>query len=135
MREIKFRAKPIEMEDWVYGFGVMTVEYVDGSFSYHLYSNGGDYVVDPETVGQYPEIKDKNGVEIFEGDIVIREIFARGAYNEDFIGEVKMYEGRWWIDNGNDAVPLWTEIEELSILGNIYQNPELLNSQSYKSQA
>lgn len=137
MREIMFRGKRIDNGEWVYGYygeltdGEITNSYImtnTFSFTPNKYIYFTDNLVKSETVGQYTEVKDKKGVEIFEGDIIIREIYVSGTRNEDFMGEVKMYEGRWWIDNGQDAVPLWTEIEELSILGNIYQNPELLNS-------
>ncbi|MFJ5564808.1 YopX family protein [Lysinibacillus xylanilyticus] len=75
---------------------------------------------------QFTGLKDKNGKEIYEGDVVIREMISGFSINEDFIGEVKMNECRWWIDNGQDAIPLWDEVDELKIIGNIYENPELL---------
>ncbi|MCM3241303.1 YopX family protein [Cytobacillus oceanisediminis] len=74
---------------------------------------------------QYTGLKDKNGKEIFEGDIVERNVLAFGEVRT-FIGQVKMFECAWWIDTESAAVPLWDEMHELKIIGNIYENPELL---------
>lgn len=79
-------------------------------------------------------LKDKNGKEIFEGDIVRTTRFLGRAdeiggfyeYDKEFIGIVKQLEGFWVIDTGSDAVCLWTEIEENEIIGNIYENKEFL---------
>ncbi|HFH6995391.1 TPA: YopX family protein [Streptococcus agalactiae] len=68
---------------------------------------------------------DKNGVEIFDGDIVLTTRLIDYTY-KDFKGVVKMLEGCWLIDTGTDAVYLWSEIEENEVVGNIYQNSELL---------
>ena len=77
---------------------------------------------------------DKSGKEIFEGDIVkTTRFFGRAdevggfyEYDKELIGIVKVLEGAWVIDTGNDAVPLWTEIEENEVVGNIHEQPELL---------
>lgn len=79
-------------------------------------------------------LKDKNGVEIFEGDIVKTTRFLGRSdevggfyeYDKEFIGIVKYLEGAWLIDTGNDAVHLWTEIEENEVIGNVYEQPEYL---------
>lgn len=68
--------------------------------------------------------------EIFEGDIVkTTRFFGRAdevggfyEYDKEIIGIVKQLEGAWVIDTGNDAVLLWTEIEENEVIGNIYEN-------------
>lgn len=70
---------------------------------------------------------DKNGVEIFDGDIVLTTRLIDYTY-KNFKGVVKMLEGRWLIDTGKDVVDLWTEADENEAIGNIYQNSELLES-------
>ena len=77
---------------------------------------------------------DKNGKEIFDGDIVRTTRFLGRAdeiggfyeYEKDYVGVVKVLEGSWVIDTGIVAVRLWSEIDESEVLGNIYENKDIL---------
>jgi uncharacterized phage protein (TIGR01671 family) len=120
--EVKYRAKVLNSKSWIY----RQPFHIRGTW--YMYNSLWDKVpINYKTLGQFTELKDKNGREIYSGDISKREIFAFGEIRT-FVGEVKMYEGCWWIDSGTAAVLLWNEMQELEVIGNIYDNPELVQS-------
>ncbi|VKM96611.1 phage protein [Streptococcus pneumoniae] len=73
---------------------------------------------------------DRNGKEIFEGDVVRQVRTQPTTENEVIIGVVTMIEGAWLIMNDNEqlASKLWSETDENEIIGNIYENKELLDA-------
>lgn len=101
--------------------------------------DGITYMVSAEdlVLMQSTGLVDKNGKEIFDGDIVRTTRFLGRAdeiggfyeYEKDYVGVVKVLEGSWVIDTGIVAVRLWSEIDESEVLGNIYENPELLEDE------
>ncbi|AYA77390.1 hypothetical protein DOE78_19110 [Bacillus sp. Y1] len=70
------------------------------------------------TLLQFTGLTDKNGVEIYEGDIVQHGIFRR---------KIIFQLCGFWLERSNGSkMPLWCEPKEVEVIGNIYENPELL---------
>ena len=143
MREIKFRGKDKNTGKWVYGFYLEQDTYSMGSkntkkdllikdagviVQNSKYDSGT--VIDKETLGQYTGLKDKNGNEIYEGDIV----FIKGETKLlDITGKVEYSNilAQFIITNTgsivNEAEPLGDyEEEDIEVIGNEFDNPELL---------
>ncbi len=83
-----------------------------------------DEIVLMESTGLF----DKNNKEIFEGDVVRQVRTQPTTENETITGVVTMIEGAWLIMNDNEQLAsyLWSETDENEIIGNIYENPDLL---------
>lgn len=134
-REIKFRGKRIDSDEWVYGylyFGFnCTDEYVPFiSWKDSSYLGGiGEEEINIKTIGQYTELHDKNGKEIYEGNIVKvnNEIIAKVIWDNDYLGYFLYANEENSIDSfENGEQPLYDYLDSIEVIGNIYDNPELL---------
>lgn len=130
MREILFRGKRKDNGKWIEGSFVVAA---DRYYIYELVVNElVDFEVDPETVGQYTGLEDKNGNKIFEGDII--------EYVEpDFQQKMRAYV-RYGGFSGNypafdigdhdfdcNGLQLICEEGIAKILGNKFDDPKLLH--------
>ena len=137
MREILFRGKQINTGKWVEGYFVEQdnpryYSYIIGSFIAEVDDRHTDvvhssiYNVGPETVVQYTGLTDKNGMKIFEGDIVKTEseLFCNcGIGTIEFLKDWCIWYISGDVQNGLGDIANGGEIE---VIGNIHDDPELL---------
>lgn len=126
MREILFRGKRTDNGKWAEGFPI-------------IYSNGicvicNEFVrnenVISETVGQYTGLTDKNGKKIFEGDIVSQTYYLNdsvGVVTRN--GKVKFKHSAFGIYEKGCHWSIEADQKHREIVGNIHDNPELLEEE------
>ena len=127
MREILFRGKclgRLHKKGFVYGsLGVIDTDLV-AIYQCKEFTEDVKFIVDIGTVGQYTGLTDKNGTKIFEGDIVKGN---KDIFTKDLIFTVVFDEYcRWMIVSTYGHYLLARNHEDVEIIGNIYDNPELL---------
>lgn len=147
MREIKFRGKDIVTNEWRYGDLRQRIACCPSII--HDYNNNGkiDYAETPvhrDSVGQFTGLHDKNGKEIYEGDILLLpantkvEAYEKGDFVDDrFVrrfavvwakqcqgyGLCLPYEAKY---DAPDVVGM-AAVDRMFVIGNSNDNPELLN--------
>ena len=146
MREILFRGKRVDNGKWVEGellHDMKSRPWIYWTTPKELpvfFSKNA--IVTPETIGQYTGLTDKNGRRIFEGDIVciryrngeiccIGDVqFSHGVYGAEWLGtkKNKSMVGGWGqlhnLRRFDDDI-----INDIEVIGNIYDNPELLEDE------
>ena len=124
MREIKFRGFNRKNNVWLYGF------YLQNRGAHFVcpdeFATGKtweDYEIDPDTLGQYTELKDEKGKEIYDGDIV-RNYGIVG--NPEFVVRITNGSSEA-VSLQNGSVCLLRKLLNIGptyIIGNMYDNPE-----------
>lgn len=129
-REILFRGRAMDGEKWHYGD---LVRYAGQLRIKEETDDKGVWTVDPDTIGQYTGLNDKNGRKIFEGDVVT----IPGSKKKGLPAEVRYmpHEARYCVRrNGYQPIPLDGADEWCEVVGNIFDDPELIGGQVRKWQ-
>lgn len=137
MREILFRGRgDTKYNDCVWYYGVPIRDF-EGDWQ--ICTDNSKRVVIPETIGQYTGLTDKNGKRIFEGDMIkpfddeIDKMvveFRLGQFLLCLYGERGYMAEYGWEESGNygcfEAEPLSSYGDDIEVIGNIHDSPELL---------
>jgi uncharacterized phage protein (TIGR01671 family) len=136
MREIKFRGK-CQNGKWVYGYAA---KFAHNSVPVILEDTEDGIAprkIIPDTVGQFTGLHDKNGKEIYEGDIVkwiltMPGVGVNGGYEEyetEEIGEIQWDAGALQLGEYCAAGFAYESEDYAEVIGNIHDNPELLKTE------
>lgn len=159
MREILFRGKRTNSDEWVEGFyyikrckyagmekilheyATITTGIAETSGAYGERTTTVEYTVVPETVGQYTGLTDKHGTKIFEGDIIKQEFRLNGAeravksvieYGIDHPYHRACGVCQRFSDGSGSAivtVEMKNGVVFCEVIGNIHDNPELMKGE------
>lgn len=121
----KFRAYFEQYKRMIYSIGIVNqnmilVDFHDTGDTESLFITNRIHVM--QSTGLF----DKNGVEIFDGDIVKLKYIIANDF--EFFKVNQFRGGAWRIDNSRRGSGLWLRNENCEVCGNIYENPDLLES-------
>ena len=124
MREIKFRVWDKESKEMLSDVSLWNDDFTS-YLNEHI-----EYLQDKCELMQYTGLKDKNGIEIYEGDIL--EFITFGFDSERFITYIEFINASFRLKNGRSLFYFGqidvSKLDDGRVIGNIYENPELLEN-------
>ena len=137
MREFLFKAKRIDNGEWVEGYYIRDQYHIGGkdiifyrkdSDRFTVYTN----IIDIGTLCQFTGLCDKNGKKIWENDILMAHLDE--SYPEDVTYETVEWNVAGWVGCETDSIDRQYldkfDLEHYEVVGNIFDNPELLQEES-----
>ena len=128
MRTIKFRGKDLNTQEWVCGdlHTLCDKPHIHTEVSAFPYAGKRSFV-DPETIGQFTGYRDKNGKEIYEGDIIkCIKGQKRKPASDEWEADCDTYAVKYKFGSFT-GISLWSlSLDYVEVIGNIHDNPELL---------
>ena len=118
MREIKFRGKRLDNGAWMYGSLVI----LNGR--HFIFDNADRHEVDPETIGQWTGLCDREKTKVYEGDIIAGSNGSINGYPWPFTLQIE-----WDAAACSFNTPKWlcmNRTHYYDVVGNVYDNPEKL---------
>lgn len=131
-RKILFRGKLIHSNEWIEGNliiarngqpYIITSEVFEPDGHHLIIDSDKAFWVIPETVGQFTGLTDKNGKKIFEGEVF--KTHYDSNYSVEYYSKYSLYSICKPI--GNIASYPFLDSDRGEVIGNIYDNPELIN--------
>ena len=129
-----FRAKRLDNGQWVQGF-ICKKKYKSNKFYISCFHDKDDneqfFAIDPDTICQCTGLKDKNGKLIWENDIMVAHLDEDYPEDETYIRILWCGNGFCSIENGSKDIAQIEKFdrEHFEVCGNIFDNPELLESE------
>ena len=117
-REIKFRVWDKETGAWCCWANANSFFHCDQKGNISWFRNEGRFIIQ-----QYTGLTDKNGKELFEGDIIKQRHNYIDIEERDWIGAVEWHESGWRMMSKED---IGFKLRDCKIIGNVFENPELL---------
>jgi uncharacterized phage protein (TIGR01671 family) len=123
MREILFRGKRKDNGEWIEGDSLIHSMYKKGDVCIGVVEGLAIHSVIPSTIGQFTGLTDKNGKKIFEGDIV--------KYSNGYghIAWAELHGAFMCVEENGEYWEWFSNMYDIEVIGNIHDNPELLESE------
>ena len=134
IRQIIFRGYNLKNQKWLYGYYLVNrgQHFICPEGVQNPLASWEDFVVEEESVGEWTGLKDKNGKEIWEGDIVgfpISLFYELDDDDDEFVtAKISFTYGSFAViyRGGIEKIFLQDLCDEIEVVGNTYQNKELL---------